>query len=74
MPTSNMEKHPVTKYREQNGISQEELAERLGLSRWTVNRIEAGERQPSWKSLSDWERVTGIPRHELRPDIFGEPV
>lgn len=66
-----MKKHPVTKWREENGLSQEELAERIGLSRWTINRIEKGERNPSWRSLAAWEKLTGLSRGELRPDIYG---
>lgn len=66
-----MNKHPVTEFREEHGISQDELAKRLGLSRWTINRIEKGERRPSWRSLDKWVSVTGIPRQELRPDIYG---
>lgn len=66
-----MTKHVVTQWREENGISQEQLGEILDLSRWTINQIENGGRMPSWKSLVKWEEVTGIPRHELRPDIYG---
>lgn len=29
-------------------LSQEELAEKLGVTRWMVNSIETGRRRPSW--------------------------
>ena len=34
------------------------------VSRWARRRIPA-------ERVVDVERITGIPRHELRPDIFG---
>ena len=54
-----------------NGLSQEAVAEKLSVSRWTVNSIETGRRQPSFEMAQQIESLTGISRHDLRPDIYG---
>lgn len=51
------------------GVRREELARTLGvnkcqITRWTQKRVPA-------ERVVAIERVTGIPRHMLRPDIFG---
>lgn len=45
------------------------LARRLGLDR---RHVYGWERIPA-RWVLDVEKVTGISRHELRPDVFGEP-
>lgn len=65
-----MSKHPLTDYREIFGLSQRELADTLGLTRWAVNAIENGRRQPSPILAVRIEQITGVPREDLRPDIF----
>lgn len=40
-------KHAIASYREQHGLSQAAFGELVGASRWTINRIENGERTPS---------------------------
>ena len=67
-------KHPLTVYRNESKVSQGELAERLGVGKWTVTSIEHGRRVPSPKLAIKIEAATGIPRAALRPDIFGAPV
>jgi DNA-binding transcriptional regulator YdaS (Cro superfamily) len=47
-----------------------ELARELGVDKSTVTRWAAG--QVPVERVNDVSRITGIPRHELRPDIFGE--
>lgn len=42
----------------------------LGVSAVQVLRYERGERGIPATKAAEIERVTGIPRHELRPDIF----
>ena len=49
----------------------EHAGELLGVSAVQVLRYERGERSISPTRVTEVERVTGIPRHELRPDIFG---
>lgn len=46
--------------------SKSELARRLGVA---VQSIQQWSRIPA-ERVSDVERVTGIPRHELRPDLY----
>ncbi|HEX2554212.1 MAG TPA: Cro/CI family transcriptional regulator [Microvirga sp.] len=48
------------------------LARRLGISRNAVSEWRAKQRIPVERVL-DLERLTGIPRHELRPDIYPAP-
>ena len=50
-----------------NGIA---LADALGLSKQAVYQWD---RVPATRVL-DVERLTGISRHELRPDLFGPPT
>lgn len=49
----------------------QKLAELLGISAAAVSKW--GDEVPLTRVL-DVERVTGIPRHDLRPDVFGEPA
>ena len=51
--------HPLTKFRETAGLTQAELAERLNVSRWMVNRLERRQRMPSWELVSRIVAVTG---------------
>lgn len=48
-----------------------DLANALGVDKSLVTRW-AQKRVPV-ERVADVERVTGIPRHELRPDVFGQP-
>lgn len=41
------QKHPLTKWRTEKKLTQSELAEKLNVTRWMVNRIETFERNPS---------------------------
>jgi transcriptional regulator with XRE-family HTH domain len=66
-----MPKHIFVKYREENDLSQEELAGKLGVSRQMVSFIENGERDITPENASSWGRVLGIPREKLHP-IFSE--
>lgn len=62
---------PIKSFRTRIDASLEELAERFDVNRSTIWRWENG-RVPI-ERVHDVERVTGISRHVLRPDIFGEP-
>lgn len=48
-----------------------DLAREAGVDKSTVTRW-AQKRVPA-ERIADVERITGISRHELRPDIFGQP-
>jgi transcriptional regulator with XRE-family HTH domain len=68
--------HPLTAYRErqQPRLTLEELGARVGVSKPTIWRIEAGQQQPSPDLARALERETGIPRHKLRPDLWDAPA
>lgn len=49
-----------------------ELARILGVTRQTIYKWSAG-RVPV-ERVVEVEKATGVPREQLRPDIFGAPV
>jgi transcriptional regulator with XRE-family HTH domain len=57
-----------------NGLTQYQLAERVGVTRWWINRIELGERQASPQTAIKLREVLGksVKLSDLRPDIWGE--
>ena len=65
--------HPLAAYRAQAEISQDELAQRLGISRAMVGHIENRIRKVSAEDAIAFEERLGglVSRHALRPDIFG---
>ena len=60
----------LTKYRQKTGLTLDALASQLSVDKSTLWRWETGKIPVD--RLVDVERVTQIPRRELRPDIFGE--
>lgn len=62
--------NPLRSYREKRGLSQQALAELLGVSRGLVSLIETGERQITPKNAKDWEPKLGISRAKLCPEVF----
>ena len=60
--------NPLRRYRHKAELSLEALASSLGVNKTTVFRWE--ERRIPAERVLDIERVTGIPRHELRPDLY----
>ena len=61
---------PIRAYRAANALTLYDLAQRFGVNKSTVLRWE--ERKVPAERVVDIERLTGIPRHELRPDLFAE--
>jgi transcriptional regulator with XRE-family HTH domain len=61
--------HPIRQYRLDNGMSQAEFADEIGVHAITVTRWELGTRKMNLKQLSRVSRLTGIPPAELRPDL-----
>jgi len=61
-------------WRKAKGISIDDAGKLVGISGVQWHRYEAGTRRVSPEKVADVSRVTGIPPHELRPDladIFG---
>lgn len=52
--------------------TQQALAEALGIRSASISEWKTRGRIPAERVL-DVERVTGVSRHDLRPDIFGPP-
>lgn len=46
-------------YRKAKGLTQPELARKLGVSVWTVCQVENGNRNPSQELLEAWAKVLG---------------
>lgn len=63
--------HPLKAYRERQNppLTQEQLADLLGVTKAAVSRWESGERQPDQNLLLHIAEKTGIPPRELRPDL-----
>lgn len=57
-------------YRDRNQLSQEEVAERLGISRSMVGLLENGEREFTADMAVRIEERLGIDRVLIRPDLF----
>ena len=55
--------------RKKNGWSQEELAEKLGVSRQAVSKWETGAADPSTSNLLALSKIFGIPAEELLREI-----
>ena len=71
MTTSSHPDHPLVRYREVAGLSQADLARRVGVDKSTINKIEQGSRPASPRLAVRIEAATGISRAIIRPDIFG---
>jgi len=55
----------LKKYRQLKGLTQEELAEKVGVRRETIMRLEAGKYNPSLKLAIDISRIVEAPIEEL---------
>jgi len=61
----------LKKYRQLKGLTQEQLAELVGVRRETIMRLEAGKYNPSLKLAIDLSRTVNIPIEELF--VFKQP-
>jgi transcriptional regulator with XRE-family HTH domain len=68
-----MEKHIFVLYRENKGLTQAELARKLGVSRGMVSLIESGERTITAEKANAWAALLGLNRCMLNP-IFAQSV
>lgn len=68
--------HPLTKWRERNGVGCAELARRLKCNRRTVYRYEAGEIRPSDEQRVLIEEITdgAVPYASWRPSLTDHPA
>jgi transcriptional regulator with XRE-family HTH domain len=62
--------NPLKSYREEKGLSQQEVADKLGVSRPMVGFLENGERAFSARMAVLMEKKLSIPRSKVRPDYF----
>lgn len=60
----------IRKFRKDRNLTQDEAAKLLCVTKATVSRYESGERKIAPERVIEFERLTGIPRHELRPDLY----
>lgn len=60
---------PLAKYRSTKGLSLDDLAVPLGVNKTTVMRWESGSHPIPLKRLAAVEKLTGIPKKKLRPDL-----
>jgi DNA-binding XRE family transcriptional regulator len=58
-------KHPMTVRREELGLTQEALAQRVGCKRWIINRIEVRSRYPSRRLALRIEAEIGVDAGKL---------
>lgn len=72
MPDMDTDARPLQTYRKQNQLTLIGLAEMLGVSKVTVFRWETGAFLIPVSKLNKVSEITGIPREQLRPDIFGK--
>lgn len=61
---------PLKSYRQASNLTLKEVGERLGVNKTTVLRWEEGSRRIPAERVIDLERLTGAPRHQLRPDLY----
>lgn len=61
---------PLRDYLLENNLSQEELGDKVGLSKASISRIIDGSQLLPEKLIPKFAEVTGIPRKLLRPDLW----
>lgn len=57
--------HPIRRFRKENGLTQAQLAERIGVNDVTISRWESFLREPDHNELIRIEAETGIPIAEI---------
>jgi DNA-binding transcriptional regulator YdaS (Cro superfamily) len=64
----------IAAYMIEQGCTDAELAARIGVDRSLVRRWRLGLKPVGAKRVLVVEKVTGVDRHELRPDLYPEPA
>ena len=67
--TENSESNLVRRLTRERGITQDQLAQELGITQGAISQWN----EVPYRRVLEIERLTGIPRHELRPDIYPPP-
>lgn len=62
---------PLKAYRDEHHLSQQDIADRLGVSRALVGLLETGKRDYTAAMAVLIEEKLGIGRERFRPDLFG---
>lgn len=62
----------LTEYRDEKGKTREMLADDLAVDPTTIWRWETGAVKVPAERVFEVERITGIHRSKIRPDLFGE--
>lgn len=65
---------PLKSYRRRNGLTQTALGKHFGKVGSTIMRWERGLVPVPPEKVLEIERLTGISRYDLRPDIYGPPL
>lgn len=60
---------PFASYRQSSGKTLDAVAADFNVDRKTILRWETGETPLPLKRLDEFAEITGIPPHELRPDL-----
>lgn len=60
----------LRKHREKRGLTQQQLASRLGITRSGLGMIEQGERAPSLDSINDFTEALGLEGDEREEFVF----
>ncbi|MBS0257230.1 MAG: helix-turn-helix transcriptional regulator [Proteobacteria bacterium] len=61
--------HALTVWRKSQNLTQDDLAGKLGVSRWMVNRLEVGERTPSFDLAI---KIQEISKDAVKPIDFAK--
>jgi transcriptional regulator with XRE-family HTH domain len=59
---------------ERTGFSLAAVAARVGVTRGTISKIELELHKPRPELARELEAATGVPKHELRPDLWDAPA
>jgi transcriptional regulator with XRE-family HTH domain len=74
MPRRNSNKHVITKARDILGLTRQQLAERIGIKRVSLEKIERGERRLTLKVALQVRAVTQVSIDQLMAGKRGRPV
>lgn len=62
----------LRQFRRRRNLTQIELGEILDMEQGTISNLENGRRRLDATKVKKVSELTGIPKHELRPDLYEE--